>query len=160
MWEYRYIVFFTRINGNWLAHTTLNTSVNMLVGENIEGHPLEDSPLLAATMPWSALFHGSTKEVELEIGPDKHHGEYIKDAEDCDAFQISVLSTYQVKELDEGGLVIAGTQHDFLYEANLRYTGPRITGTFRYQDEWVSLVDDEIGSLTVEEADFIATQVE
>jgi hypothetical protein len=111
-------------------------------------------------MPWSALFHGSSKEVELEIGPDKHRGEYTADTQDCDAFTLIVRSTHQVKEFDEGGLLNGGTQHDFLYEAKLRYTGPRITGTFRYQDEWTGLLDDEMGSLTVDGSDFIATKIE
>jgi len=111
-------------------------------------------------MPWTALFRGSTQEIELDIGQDKHRGEYTEDPEDCDAFTLTLLSTYQVKEFDEGGLVSGGTQHDFLYEAKLRYTGPRITGTFRYQDEWVGLVDDEMGSLTVDGSDFVATKVE
>jgi len=150
----------TRINGDWLVRTALNTPIESMIGINIEGHPIEDASILAPTMPWSTLFRGSTQQVELKIGPDKHFAEYTKDPEDCDAFQLTVNSLYQVKELDEGGLVSSGTEHDFLYEAKLRYTGPRITGTFRYQDEWASLVDDDIGSLTVQKADFVATQFE
>jgi hypothetical protein len=150
----------TRINGDWLVQTSLNTPRDLLVGQNIEGHPLEEASILSPTMPWSALFQGTSKEVELQIGQDLHYGTYAEDPEDCDGFTLTIDSIYQVKELDEGGLVNGGTQHDFLYEAKLRYTGPRITGTFRYQDEWTGLVDDEMGSLTVDGSDFIATQVE
>ena len=126
---------------------------------------MEEAPILAPTMPWSTLFRGSDQQVEIKIGPDKHFAEYIEDPEDCDAFELRMNSQYTVQERDEGGAVIAGSDHEFLYEAKLRYTGPRVTGTFRYQDEWISLVDDEngspnLGSLTVEDADLVATQVE
>ena len=111
-------------------------------------------------MPWSALYQGSTDEVVLEIGPDKHRAEYIEDPTNCDAFSLRINGFYEVKEFDEGGLVSSGTHHEFLYEAKLRYTGPRITGTFRYQDEWVGLIDDQLGSISIPEAELTVSPVE
>jgi len=111
-------------------------------------------------MPWSATFLGSTDEVKLTIGPNKHTAEYIEDTEDCDSFTLQFTDFFEVREVDEGGRVIGGTLHEFLYEAKLRYTGPRITGTFLYQDEWAGLVDDQLGSLTVLEANLTLTAEE
>ena len=147
----------TRINGEWIAHTTMETPTT---GSNIEAHPLCDAPILSKTMPWSATFFGSSREVELDIGPDTHQANYIVDDEDCDAFSIEIESFFEVKELDEGGRLIGGTHHEFIYQAKLRYTGPRITGTFLYQDEWVGLIEeDQIGSISVPEAQLTISPV-
>jgi hypothetical protein len=145
-----------RISGDWVAHSVFRTPTS---GTNIEEHPLQDAPILAGTMPWTALFIGSTNEVELEIGPDKHMATYTENPDDCDAFSLRIEGFYEVKELDEGGLISSGTHHEFLYEAKLRYTGPRITGTFRYQDEWVGLIDDQLGSIAVPEAELTVSPV-
>ena len=129
-------------------------------GSNIEAHPLHDAPILSKTMPWSAIFFGDRHEVELDIGPDTHHANYISDAEDCDAFSLEIEGFFDLKERDEGGRLNGGTHHEFLYQAKLRYTGPRITGTFLYQDEWVGLVeDDQLGSITVPEAQLTISPV-
>ena len=118
------------------------------------------APILSKTMPWSAIFFGGTREVELDIGPDTHRGDYIADPEDCDAFSIEIEGFFDIKEVDEGGLLTGGTHHEFLYQAELRYTGPRITGTFLYQDEWVGLIeDDRLGSISVPEAQLTISPV-
>ena len=148
----------TRINGEWIAHTTMETPT---AGSNIEGHPLHDAPILSKTMPWTATFFGGNREVELDIGPNTHRADYIADPEDCDAFSIDLEDFFEVKELDEGGRLIGGTHHEFLYQAKLRYTGPRITGTFLYQDEWVGLIEeDQLGSITVPEAQLTISPVD
>ncbi len=133
-----------------MAHTNLGAAVN---GTNVENHPMQEASLLASTMPWSTLFMGSIDQVEMMVGPDKHMADYLESDEDCDSFTLKTTSVFELKERDEGGLIIGGTRHEFLYEAKLRYTGPRITGTFRYQDEWVGLVDDQLGSLSIPEAE-------
>ena len=147
----------TRINGDWMAHTNLGGAVN---GANTEDHPLQAVPLLAATMPWRTLFMGSSDQVEISVGPDKHMADYFESEEGCDSFALKTTSVFEIKERDEGGQIIGGTHHEFLYEAELRYTGPRVTGTFRYQDEWVGLVDDRLGSLSIPRGELTLSTVE
>ena len=140
-----------------MAHTNLGSAMN---GANVENHPLQEAHLLASTMPWSTVFLGSTDQVEMMVGPDKHMADYAESEEDCDSFTLTATSVFELKERDDGGRIIGGTQHEFLYEAKLRYTGPRITGTFRYQDEWSGLVDDQLGSLSIPEAEVTLSPVE
>ena len=111
-------------------------------------------------MPWTATFLGLEEEVDLQIGPDNHTAKYTKDPEDCDVFGLDIRGFYEVRTLDDDGQIETGTQHEFLYEAKLRYTGPRITGTFQYRDEWVGLVDDQLGSITVQDAELMLSSGE
>ena len=103
---------------------------------------------------------GSTDQVEMMVGPDKHMADYLESDEDCDSFTLTTTSVFELKERDEGGLIIGGTRHEFLYEAKLRYTGPRIAGTFQYRDEWIGLDSDQLGSLTINDAELILSPEE
>ncbi len=146
-----------RINGKWIAHSTIG---GQTVGANVENHPLYDAPILSRTMPWFATFLGTYNEVELRIGSHDHAAQYIKDPEDCDAFNLEIGGFYEVEASDGGGELMTRTQHEFLYVAKLRYTGPRIAGTFQYRDEWIGLDSDQLGSLTINDAELILSPEE
>ena len=103
-------------------------------------------------MPWDVRFRGPDEKVEITIGSFTHRANYSKAYNECDAFELSIRGVYEVETPGQDEQI---TQHEFLYEAKLRYTGPRITGTFHYQDEWMSMVDDRMGSLTVPDAELI-----
>lgn len=146
-----------RINGEWIASAWIG---NQTGGSNVENHPLHDAPILSKTMPWTATFLGVQDEVDLRIGPDEHIAQYIKDPEDCDEFALNIRGVYEVETLNADGEITASTQHEFLYEAKLRYTGPRIIGTFQYRDAWEGLVSDQLGSLQIDDAELMLSSRE
>ncbi|MGB0640361.1 MAG: hypothetical protein ACPGTU_13550 [Myxococcota bacterium] len=144
------------ISGDWRISTAIQTPDQALRGDNTDQHPMEAHPLLANTQTWTILSPRDSF-IEISVGSELHAGTYTVDPEDCEAFTLELRSTTRVQDFDAAGEIRTDTDHDFLWKGELRYSGPRLTGTFSYQDDWVSNIDSEQGSIVIGQIDFLAS---
>jgi hypothetical protein len=145
-----------RIDGDWRVTSVILTPEQALSGSNIEGHPMEAIPFLANISTWSMVYQGTGGTVDLVVDNIPHKGTLTADPEDCDAFTLEIRSRLAIEDFDSDGDLVSDTTHDFLWTGQLRYSGPRLAGTFSYQDEWTSQIDSEQGSISIGQADFLA----
>ena len=144
------------IQGDWLVSTSIQTPDQAIRGDNTESHPMEAHPLLANTQTWTILSPHSSS-IEISVASELHGGSYTVDPADCESFSLEILSSSRVQEYDSSGDLMTDTDHDFLWKGDLRYSGPRLTGTFSYQDEWISNIDSEQGSIVIGQLNFLAS---
>jgi hypothetical protein len=132
-----------RMDGTYAVWSTVTSTTEEIVGENLEEYPFEEVGLINGWSTWKLTYVPSNSTFQMEIDGQPFTGDVLISDENCNAFNLSFTGVYETE---------VGTTHTLLWNGNLVYMGDHLGGTWTYNETWTG--GGVTGTLIVPQGEF------